>query len=604
MQSVPKETQVSQKTQDIGGVRRPSVETSTNVRIRRSSEWFAASGKHGFIYRSWMKSQGFPAEVFDGRPVIGIANSASELTPCNVHLGKVAEAVKRGVWQAGGFPLEFPTMSLGEPLMRPTTMLYRNLLAMEVEETLRANPVDGVVLLSGCDKTTPAMLMGAASVDLPSILMTGGPMIKGRWHGQDLGSGTDVWRLSELQRAGLLSEEDLLDAESCMNRSNGHCMTMGTASTMACIAEALGMSLSGSATIPAVDSGRMRMAHLAGKRIVEMVVEDGPRPSEIMSRQAFENAIVTTAAIGGSTNAVIHLLAIAGRLGVPLALDDFNELTARVPLLVDLMPSGKFLMEDFHDAGGLPTVIAELSRAGLLNERMMTVDGCELKERVSMTRNWRTDVVRNFDDPVLKAGSGTIVLHGNLCPNGSVIKVSAATPTLLKHRGKALVFDSIEEYLTLSASPDFDVTPDNVLVLRFAGPRGYPGMPEIGNLPIPEKLLVQGVTDMLRISDARMSGTGYGTVVLHVSPEAQVGGPLALVRDGDWIELDVKERSLILDVTDDELAKRRDDWSAPSSTSNRGWTSLYELHVLQADKGCDLDFLVGSSGDYVPRNNH
>ncbi len=570
----------------------------------RSAAWFGLPGRHGFIHRSWLRAEGFTPEVFDGRPVIGIASSWSELTPCNSHLDRVAEAVRRGVWQAGGFPLVFPTMSLGETLMRPTAMLYRNLLAMEVEESLRANPLDGVVLLSGCDKTTPGMLMGAASVDLPTILVTGGPMLRGRWRGRDIGSGTDVWRLTEDERAGRLTAEELLEAESCMNRSNGHCMTMGTASTMACMVEALGMSLKGSAAIPAADAGRMRVAQAAGQRIVEMVRAGGPRPSEVMTRAAFENAVRANAAIGGSTNAVIHLLALAGRVGVHLELEDFDRLAADVPLLVDLMPSGRWLMEDFYDAGGLPVVLAELAAAGLLQESALVVGGGHIGAQVAGARSWRPEVVRSVDDPVQPPGSGTAVLGGNLCPGGAVVKVSAASPELLVHRGRAVVFDSLEGYLAVAEREDLDVSPADVLVLRYAGPKGYPGMPEVGNLPLPAKLLRRGVTDMVRISDARMSGTAYGTVVLHVAPEAAAGGPLSLVRTGDEITLDVPGRRLELHVEPEELARRAAEWSAPEPPVDRGWTRLYVEHVLQADRGCDLDFLVGSSGDAVPRENH
>jgi dihydroxy-acid dehydratase len=561
-------------------------------------------GRTGFLHRAWTRAQGFTPEVFDGRPVIGIANSFSELTPCNSHLNRVAEAVKRGVWQAGGFPLEFPTMSLGETLLRPTAMLYRNLMAMEVEESLRANPLDGVVLLSGCDKTTPAMLMGAASVNLPAILVTGGPMLSGRWRGENLGSGTDVWRLTEEHRAGTLSAEDLLEAESCMNRSNGHCMTMGTASTMACVAESLGMSLKGSAAIPAPDANRMRIAQTAGQRIVQMVLDDGPRPADVLTRVAFENAIRATAAIGGSTNAVIHLMALAGRVGVELALEDFDRLAGSVPLLVNLMPSGVGLMEDFYDAGGMPAVLAELDRAGHLDASAITVSGRTLVEQVAGSKSWRPEIIKTMDEPVQAPGSGTAILRGNLCPDGAVIKISAATPELLKHRGRALVFDALEEYLEASERDDLDVTGADILVLRYAGPRGYPGMPEVGNMPLPAKVLREGITDMVRISDARMSGTGYGTVVLHVAPEAAAGGPLALVRTGDIIELDAHGRRLELEVSEEELERRRAEWQAPPPAASRGWTRLYVDHVQQANDGCDLDFLVGASGDAVPRENH
>jgi len=584
------------------GQAKPS--TGTPTAARRSTAWFGAQGRTGFIYRAWVRAEGFTPEVFDGRPVIGIASSYSELTPCNSHLDRVAEAVKRGVWQAGGFPLVFPTMSLGETLMRPTAMLYRNLMAMEVEESIRANPLDGVVLLSGCDKTTPAMLLGAASVDLPAILVTGGPMLRGRWHGKDIGSGTDVWRLTEEHRAGRLSAEDVLEAESCMNRSNGHCMTMGTASTMACMGEALGMSLKGSAAIPAADAGRMRIAQLAGQRIVQMVDEGGPRPSAILTRAAFENAIRANAAIGGSTNAVIHLLALAGRVGVDLQLEDFDRHGADVPLLVNLMPSGKGLMEDFYDAGGLPVVMAELIAAGLADASPITVSGLTMGEQVQGSTSWRPDIVTSVASPIQEAGSGTAVLKGNLCPGGAVIKISAASPGLLHHRGRAVVFDALEEYLEASERDDLDVVADDILVLRYAGPQGYPGMPEVGNMPLPAKILRDGVTDMVRISDARMSGTGYGTVVLHVAPEAAAGGTLALVRTGDVIELDAHQRTLTLEVDDAELEERRRSWTPPEKVATRGWTRLYIDHVLQADKGCDLDFLVGSSGDAVPRENH
>jgi dihydroxy-acid dehydratase len=569
----------------------------------RSAAWFGGSGKDGFLHRSWVRAEGFTPEVFDGRPVIGIANSFSELAPCNSHLRELAAAVKRGVWQAGGFPLEFPTMSLGESLIRPTAMLFRNLMAMEVEESIRANPLDGVVLLCGCDKTTPAMVMAAASVDLPAIVVTGGPMLSGRFKGSTLGSGTAVWSLSEDLRAGRLSESDFTLAESCMSRSHGHCMTMGTASTMACMAEALGMSLPGAAAIPAADAGRTRIAQASGQRIVEMVREN-LRPSEVLTRDAFENAITTLAAIGGSTNAIIHLLAIAGRCGQPLELGDFDRLGRRVPLLADLQPSGRHLMEDFADAGGLPVITAELLHGGLLHEDALTVTGRTVQENVSGAECWRPDVIKTLTEPLQPAGAATAVLRGNLCPDGAVIKVSAATPGLLRHRGRALVFDSVESYREAADDDDLDVEPDDVLVLRYAGPKGYPGMPEVGNLPLPRRLLVAGVTDMVRISDARMSGTAYGTVVLHVAPEAAAGGPLALVATGDLISLDVPARTLRLEVTDAELDRRRSAWSPPPPTASRGWARLYTDHVLQADRGCDLDFLVGRSGAAVPRPSH
>lgn len=567
----------------------------------RSAAWFAAKGRAGIIYRSWLRAEGFPPEVFDGRPVIGIANSWSELTPCNAHLREVAEAVKRGVWQAGGFPLEFPSMSLGEPLMRPTAMLFRNLMAMEVEETLRANPLDGVVLLSGCDKTTPAMLMGAASADLPAIMVTGGPMLNGKYKGADVGSGTTVWKLEQELAAGRMTEEECAVAEIGMARSRGHCMTMGTASTMACLAEALGMQLPGSAAWPAADSRRYVTAQLAGQRAVELVRED-LRPSKIMTRQAFENAIRVNAAIGGSTNAVIHLLALAGRLGVALSLGDFDELARSVPTLVNLMPSGRFLMEDFCYAGGLPAVMRELGN--LLNTSHVGVSGRTLAENVVGAECWNREVIRSLDDPFQPPGTGTAVLHGNLCPGGAVIKQSAASPHLLKHRGQALVFDSIEEYHQAAGWADLPVGESTILVVRGAGPKGYPGMPEVGNFLLPRKLLERGVTDMVRVSDARMSGTGFGTVVLHVAPEAAVGGPLAFVRTGDWIELDVPARTLTLAVSDGELARRRAGWVPAENPYRRGYARLYVEHVLQADRGADLDFLLGASGADVPRDNH
>jgi dihydroxy-acid dehydratase len=569
--------------------------------VLRSRAWFGAAGRSGMIYRSWLQGEGLPSEVFDGRPVIGIANSWSELTPCNAHLRNVAEAVKRGVWEAGGFPLEFPTMSLGESLMRPTAMLFRNLMAMEVEELLRANPLDAVVLLCGCDKTTPAMLMAAASADLPAIMVTGGPMLNGKFRGKDVGSGTHLWRFEQEHAAGRMTQDDLLEAETGMARSCGHCMTMGTASTMACLAEALGMQLPGSAAWPAADARRLRTAHLAGQRVVRLALKD-LRPSRVLTRQAFENAIVVNAAIGGSTNAVIHLLAIAGRVGVPLSLDDFDQLARPVPTLVNLMPSGQYLMEDFCYAGGLPAVMRELG--DLLHTDHVGVTGHTLADVAAAAECWNTDVIRPLADPLQPPGSGTAVLRGNLCPDGAVIKQSAASPHLLHHRGRALVFDSIEEYHESAADPDLDADESTILVVRGAGPKGYPGMPEVGNFVLPTKLLKRGVTDMVRISDARMSGTGFGTVVLHVAPEAAAGGPLALVRTGDWIELDVSARSIALEVSDDELARRRAEWSPPEVPVVRGYHRLYADHVQQAHLGADLDFLVGTSGHDVPRHNH
>ena len=552
-------------------------------------------------HRAWMRSQGFTPEVFDGRPVIGIATTWSELAPCNVHLHRVAESVKRGVWQAGGFPLEFPAMALGETLLRPTAMLYRNLLAMEAEELIRANPLDGVVLLSGCDKTTPGLLMAASSVGLPAIMVTGGPMLNGKYQGTDVGSGTAVWRWEEDLLAGRMTEAECAFAEGCMARSNGHCMTMGTASTMASMAEALGMQLPYSATWPAVDARRYSTAQRAGQRVVDMV-ENDLTPGKIMTRDAFENAIRVNAAIGGSTNAVIHLLAIAGRLGVPLELDDFDTLIRDVPTLVNLQPSGKYLMEDFCYAGGLPAVMRELG--DLVHREALTVTGATVGENVKDAPTWNRDVIMPLDQPLASAGTGTAVLRGNLAPDGAVIKQSASSPHLLKHRGRALVFDSPEAYHRVAADEDLDVDEDTVLIIRYCGPKGYPGMPETANVPLPAKLLKRGVKDIVRICDGRMSGTAYGTVVLHVAPEAAVGGPLALVKTGDWITLDVPARTLSLDVPDDELAARKAAWTPPPRPATRGWTWLYTEHVQQADTGCDLDFLMGKSGAQVGRDPH
>ncbi len=575
----------------------------THDDVRRSRAWFGAAGRSGMIYRSWMRNQGFGAEVFDGRPVIGIASTWSELAPCNAHLNRVAEAVKRGVWQAGGFPLEFPVMATGETLLRPTAMFYRNLLAMQAEELIRANPLDGVVLLSGCDKTTPGLLMGAASVDLPAVMVTGGPMLNGKFRGQDVGSGTHVWKFEEDLKAGRMTQEEVYEAEGCMARSNGHCMTMGTASTMACMAEALGMQLPGSATWPAVDMRRYEVAQEAGRRIVAMVDED-LRPSAIMTRAAFENAIRANAAIGGSTNAIIHLLAIAGRLGVELSLDDFDELARPVPTVVDLMPSGRFLMEDFCYAGGLPVVLRDLAEAGLLDGEALTVTGRSIGADVATAQCWNREVIRPLAEPLQPAGSGTAVLRGNLAPGGAVVKQSAASPELLRHTGRAVVFDTPEAYHEVCDDPGLDIAADDVIVIRGAGPRGYPGMPEVANVPIPAKLLRAGVTDMVRVCDGRMSGTGYGTVVLHVTPESAAGGPLAFVRTGDTVTLDVAARSLTLDVDDDELERRRAAWKPPEPAHDTGYGWLYTQHVVQADRGADFDFLIGSRGAAVPRESH
>ena len=571
--------------------------------VRRSQSWFGAAGRAGMLHRSWVRNQGYGGDVFDGRPVIGIATTWSELAPCNAHFDRLAEAVKRGVWQAGGFPLVFPVMATGESLIRPTAMFYRNLLALQAEELMRANPLDAVVLLSGCDKTTPGLLMAAASVDLPAIMMTGGPMLNGKFRGQDVGSGTHVWRFEAELMAGLMTPAECQLAEGAMARSQGHCMTMGTASTMACLAEAMGMQLPGSATWPAVDARRYETAQQTGQRIVEMVHED-LRPSRIVTRGALENAIRVNAAIGGSTNAIVHLQALTGRLELSLELDEFDTLTTRVPTIVDLMPSGRFLMEDFCYAGGLPVVVRQLIEAGLFDGSQLTVTGRPMAEGVEAAECWNREVIRPMDDPLLPAGSGTAVLRGNLCPDGAVIKQSAASPHLLRHVGRAVVFDSPEAYHEVCDSPDLAVERNDVLVIRGAGPKGYPGMPEVANVPIPKKLLDQGVTDMVRISDGRMSGTAYGTVVLHVAPEAALGGPLALIRTGDQITLDVPSRTLTLDVPDAELAQRSATWLAPATAPTGGYGWLYLNHVQQADKGADFDFLVGRRGSAVPRDSH
>jgi dihydroxy-acid dehydratase len=554
----------------------------------------------GFIHRSWMKLQGFPEHLFDGRPVIGICNTWSELTPCNAHFRDLAQMVKNGVYEAGGFPLEFPVTSLGESNMRPTAMLFRNLASMDTEETIRANPIDGVVLLVGCDKTTPATLMGAASVDLPTIMVSGGPMLNGKYKGRDIGSGTDVWKFSEAVRSGRMSLEEFSEAESCMSRSSGHCNTMGTASTMACMVESLGLTLPGGAAIPAADSRRNVLAHMAGRRIVEMVRDD-LRVSKILTREAFENAIHVNAAIGGSTNFIVHLLAIAGRAQVRLELDDFDRLGSRMPLLVNLMPSGKYLMEDFFYAGGLPVVIQEIREH--LHLDALTVNGKSIGENTEGTECYNRDVIAGIGTPILEE-AGIAVIRGNLCEDGAVIKPSAATPELMQHRGRALVFESIEDYHEKIDRPDLDVDENSVLVLKGVGPRGYPGMPEAGNIGLPKKMLEKGVEDMVRISDGRMSGTAFGTVFLHVSPESAIGGNLALVQDGDMIEVDVKGRRLHLDVSDAELAKRRKAWSPPAPASGRGYVNLYVNHVQQAHLGVDLDFLVGQSGSVVKRESH
>ena len=571
-------------------------------RTYRSAAWFGKLDKDGFIHRSWMRNQGLPADVFDGRPIVGICNTWSELTPCNAHFRTLAEHVKRGVWEAGALPLEFPVMSTGESNMRPTAMLYRNLVSMDVEESIRANPIDGVVLLCGCDKTTPSLVMGAASCDVPAIVVSGGPMLNGKYCGSDIGSGTDVWRFSEEVRAGVMSVEQFMDAEAGMSRSAGNCMVMGTASTMASVVEALGLGFPYNATLPAVDSRRYAMAHLAGRRIVDMVRDD-VRLSHILTRPAFENAIRATGAIGGSTNAVIHLLAIAGRVGVPLTLQDWDTVGRDVPTLLDLKPSGRFLMEDYHYAGGLPAVLRALGEQGLLHRDAITVNGKTIWENCREAPNWNAEVIRPLDKALTPHG-GIAVVRGNLAPDGAVVKPSAASPRLLRHRGRAVVFENIEHYKTRIADPSLPVDRDSVLVLKNSGPVGYPGMAEVGNMGLPPAILKQGVTDMVRISDARMSGTAYGTVVLHVSPEAAVGGPLALVQDGDVIELDVAARRLQLDIPEAELQRRRAAWRPPPPPGNGGYVQMYVEHVQQADKGADLDFLLGCRGHAVPRESH
>jgi dihydroxy-acid dehydratase len=543
-----------------------------------------------------------PQDQFDGRPVIGICNTWSELTPCNTHFRVLADHVRHGILEAGGFPLEFPVMSLGETLLRPTAMLYRNLASMDVEESIRANPLDGVVLLAGCDKTTPATLMGAASVDLPTVLVSGGPMLSGKYRGTDIGSGTNTWSMSEDLRAGKITLEEFHEAESCMHRSHGHCMTMGTASTMASMMEALGVGMPGNAAIPAVDARRNVLARMAGRRIVEMVKQNLVL-SRILTKEAFENAIRALAAIGGSTNAVIHLIAIARRIGVELGLEDFDRLGRGVHTLVNLMPSGKYLMEDFYYAGGLPAVLRELGENSLLNKEVLTVNGKTQWENVQDAPCWNRDVITSFKEP-FKENAGIAVLRGNLCPDGAIIKPSAASRQLMKHRGRAVVFESIEDFHRRIDDPGLQVDERSVMVLKNCGPKGYPGMAEVGNMPLPPKILKKGITDMVRISDARMSGTAYGTVILHISPEAAAGGTLSLVENGDEIELDVEKRKLELLVSENEIQRRKSSWKPPKAPLDRGYWKLYFDHVLQAHQGADLDFLVGKSGAFVPRDNH
>ncbi len=567
----------------------------------RSHNWFGKKNKDGILYRSWMKNQGMPIDMFDGRPVIGICNTFSELTPCNAHFGEHAEMVKRGVLEAGGFPLEFPIMSLGETLLKPTAMLFRNLASMDAEESIRGNPIDGVVLLTGCDKTTPSTVMGASSVGLPTIVVPGGPMLNGRYKGQTIGSGTHVWKFDEDMKTGKMTQEECQVAESCMSRSIGHCMTMGTASTMAVMVESLGLTLSGASAIPAADSRKKQMAQLSGRRIVEMVKEN-LTIDKILTREAFENAILVNAAVGGSSNFIIHLIAIAGRIGVDINLDDFDKLGSKIPLLLNLMPSGKYLMEDFYYAGGLPVILNELK--DLLHKDVITVTGKNHHENIKgKTDCYNDDVIATYQKPLIPE-AGCIVVKGNLALNGAVMKPSAATPALLGHTGRAVVFESIEDYHARIDDPDLDIDESCVMVLKYVGPVGYPGMPEVGNMALPQKILKKGVKDMIRISDGRMSGTAYGTVVLHVSPESAIGGNLALVQNGDMIELNVKERKLHLHVTEEELGLRRKKWTAPKPVAGRGYVSLYIKHVMGSDKGADLDFLQGNSGSEVTRDSH
>lgn len=565
----------------------------------RSQQWFGKKGKDGFIYRAWMKNQGIPADEFQGKPVIGICNTWSELTPCNAHFRELAESVKRGVIEAGGFPVEFPVMSLGETLIKPTAMLYRNLVSMDVEESIRANPIDGVVLMCGCDKTTPALVMGACSVDIPSIVVSGGAMLTGKFQGKNIGT-SDIWRFSESVRSGIMSEEELNLAEAGMCRSRGHCAVMGTASSMACMVESLGLSLPGNAAIPAADSSRKVLAQFSGRRIVDMVRED-LKPSDVLVRKAFENAIKVNAAIGGSTNFVIHLLAIAGRVGIDLTIDDFDKYSAGIPLIANLQPSGEHFMEDLYYAGGLPAVMKEMQ--GFLNAECITVNGRNIGQNLETAQTLNQEVIASVESP-FKLDSGVAVLKGNLCPEGAIIKPSAANARLMQHTGKAVVFENIEDYKLRIDDPELVVDADSVLVLKNTGPKGYPGMPEVGNMGLPKKMLDLGVTDMVRVSDGRMSGTGFGTVVLHVSPETAENGTIALVKDGDMIELDVAGRRLSLLVPDEELDQRRALLADPVNQFKRGYARLYVEHVEQAHLGADFDFLKGNSGSEVLRDSH
>ena len=565
----------------------------------RSRNWFGRKGRDGFLYRAWMKNQGIPADMFDGKPVIGICNTWSELTPCNAHFRDLAVAVKKGVLEAGGFPVEFPVMSLGETLIKPTAMLYRNLVSMDVEESIRANPLDGVVLLCGCDKTTPSLVMGACSVDIPTLVISGGPMLKGHWKGKNIGT-SDVWRFDAAHKLGQITTEEFLESEACMARTQGHCAVMGTASTMAVMVEALGLSLPNNASIPAADARRKVLSQLSGRRIVEMVKEELTL-SKILTREAFENAIKVNAAIGGSTNFVIHLLAIAGRIGVELNIDDFDKYSQNIPLLANIQPSGENYMEDLYYSGGLPALMKEM--AGIIHKDVITANGKTMGENFSAAEVYDRKVISTMEDP-FKPESGIVVVKGNLAPNGAVIKPSAATPVLLKHSGKAVVFENIEDFHARIDDPELDVDASSIMVLKNVGPKGYPGMAEVGNMALPKKLLEQGVTDLVRISDGRMSGTGFGTVILHVSPEASVGGTLALVQNGDVISLDAYKRTLHLEVSDEELATRMLAWKQTEKIAERGYVHLYQTHVEQAHLGADMDFLKGKSGSEVVRDSH
>ncbi|MDT0682946.1 L-arabinonate dehydratase [Roseicyclus sp. F158] len=579
-----------------------SFEPAEWPRRLRSQEWYGGVSRDNIYHRGWLKNQGYPHDLFDGRPVIGILNTWSELTPCNGHLRELAEKVKAGIWEAGGFPVEVPVFSASENTFRPTAMMYRNLAAMAVEETMRAQPIDGAVLLVGCDKTTPSLMMGAASTDIPSIVVTGGPMLNGWFRGERVGSGTALWQMSEDIKAGKMTQDEFLEAEQAMSRSSGTCNTMGTASTMASMAEALGMALSGNAAIPGVDARRRVMAQLTGRRIVQMVKDD-LKPSDILTRDAFENAIRCNGAIGGSTNAVLHVLALAGRVGVDLSLSDWDRLGRDVPTILNLMPSGKYLMEEFFYAGGLPVVLRRLGEAGMLHKDALTVSGGRIWDEVSDAVNWNDDVILPVER-ALTASGGIAVLHGNLAPSGAVLKPSAASPELMRHRGRAVVFEDIDDYKARIADEDLDIDETCVMVLKNCGPRGYPGMSEVGNMGLPPKVLRRGITDMVRISDARMSGTAYGTVVLHTAPEAAVGGPLAVVRSGDMIELDVPGRRLHLDITETELQDRLKAWTRSEPPPASGYARLFHDHVEGAESGADFDFLKGCRGNEVPKDSH